>query len=121
MPVEVGCAIFPLPGIGVCGPRHVNSVQLVIALVSKPGALPVGEVVTCTLDRSGWWRRGPRRFGNTNSLMDIDHVGIRDVVVGSQPLQVDVVMGGYSPQGIAASNHMDAIPAGARGFRECPK
>ena len=95
-------------------------VQFVVALVGVPGALPVWEEVTCALDRWRRWR-GPRRFGDADSLIDIDEVGIRNAVIGSETLQVDVVVGGYSPQGIAARNYVDAIATGARGFCKYPK
>ena len=45
-PVEVIGASCPLPRIGLGSPWHVDTVQLVVALIGPPGASRPGELVT---------------------------------------------------------------------------
>lgn len=44
-PVEVIGAGCPLPGVGLSSPWHIDTVQLVVALVGPPGASWPGELI----------------------------------------------------------------------------
>src|SRR6266581_5955684 len=118
MPVEVLCAASPLPGVRLCSPRHIHMVQLEVAVTGIPCTLSVGEVIAFPFD--WWWLMHcfPR---DTDRLVNVDHVGVRDMVIRSQPLQLDMVVSSYLSQRIAAHHNVDAVSTRTQGLRRCPK
>lgn len=52
-PIELMCAVRPLPGGRLRAPGHIEPVQLVIALVSPPGATTVRKNIATSLAGSG--------------------------------------------------------------------
>ena len=122
VPVVIVGARRPGPGIRICGPRHIDAVQLMEALIGPPCTLSIGEIVARALSR--WWRiattasmRGTLSSArNTNGLVNVDDVGVRDVVVGGESLPARIIAGRYRTQRIPTPHTVALIAAGARGL-----
>src|SRR5436305_11645563 len=80
-PVEVLRTILPLPSVRLLHPRHIDAVQLVVTLTGPPGTLSLREEIPRSFDR---WRPLLRFSRNTNRLVDVNEIGVCNVVVGSK-------------------------------------
>src|SRR5205085_8661183 len=78
LPMEVLRTIPPLPGIRLRRPRHINAVHLVVTLVGPPGTLPLREGITRSFNR---WRAFLRFTRNANSLVNVNEIGVPDMVI----------------------------------------
>src|SRR5579863_7701667 len=112
-------AIGPFPGVRLCRPGNVNPVQLVVTLSCPPGALTVGEEIPLSSHRG---RAARHMFAwNAHRLIDVNHIGVRDVVVCLQLLPRGVKPRSYAAERIAARNHVGLVAAGTWGMRRCAK
>ena len=94
MPVEVMSTIRPLPGIRLCRPWHIDVAQLIVTVTGPPCTLRVGEVITMSFN----WRRAItywRFAGDTDGLVDVDKIGVRNVIVGGKTLPGYLVVSAY--------------------------
>src|SRR5450759_5097932 len=110
----------PLPGIRLRRPGNIHPVQLVETLSSPPGTLAVREEIPLPAHR----RRTAvhHMFAwNAQRLIDVNHVGIRDVVVRSEILPRGIKPCRYTAERVAALNHVDLVAIGTWGLRECAK
>src|SRR5579863_9336390 len=114
MPVEVIRASRPLPGIRLRRPGNVYPVQLVVTLSRPTGTLAGREEVPLAAHR---WRAAIDHLvaWNAHRLIDVNQVGVRDMVVCRQLLPRRIIPRSNASERITTLNHMDRIAIGAWG------
>ena len=94
-PVEITRPVGPGPRIRVGCPGYVDAVQLVVSLIGPPSTLPIRKIIARSPDRrwSTTTAGANALTRNTDSLTHINNIGVRDVVIGGEPLPGRMVAG----------------------------
>src|SRR6266567_721234 len=93
-PVEIMGTVCPFPGVRVGCPWHIDTVQCMVPLVCPPRTLHIRKIIALALN-GRWWRWSSLVNRNTNNLIDVDHIGVGNVIVGSEPLPGSFVVNSY--------------------------